>query len=651
MSLLTLPLELRQQIAGSLEPTSLRSFSLTSIACHQASLPAVFRQIYITVSNPEGLLRDVNALREALSYADSFSYIRQITIKGALSLAGKEKTDDLLPNQRPWSVTYSPSFNPLLDETPIFYGSSYVVCDESVIEASSDEDIAWAPLVNLLGAKISLENLVFDCRSQFPPSLLRVLHQAQPQCRLHHLTFKFRTLLLATPNAYEMELATSPCLYQLKAFCTQRDSNGAEDFNLEALMQLVTGLAPNLRKVEVLNLFPSSSSRWSRPRKSWQGFPGFTSRKTELLESLSLKGNMQSIWLNLPQVLQAWARHVDLASLQHLTLGGDLYMLQPGVNGDSMEWIVQNQSFPRLRSLCARLSRDDSQVERPRYREQAISFIRSFESLQQLYIDGSIDYQITNTVLTCHGQTLRKLSLHPFEKQSASNSRRSQDLPFYFTKNCVLRLRAQCPILEELVILVKRNMSRPSETELYKCFGEIRRLRVLSLILDCSNWRVTRDPTYKPEFNKHDREPLPGQSRIKRGDLKEAFINCAVDQALACSIWTTISQNKTGTPLERLKLWPTGAGEYGDQEIDVAVNEVVRNLSRSWSVERTGRNDKEDFTVTELQRERRLVLEERYALLLPSRHNHWIWEIFHSIWPSREGSKDFRDNWSSFPLQ
>jgi hypothetical protein len=442
----------------------------------------------------------------------------------------------------------------------------------------------------------------------------------------------------------------------LKTFCTQRDSNGAEDFNLEALMQLVTGLAPNLRKVEVLNLFPSSSSRWSRPRKSWRGLPGFTSGKTGSLKSLSLKGDMQTIWSNIPQMLQDWAGHVDLASLQHLTLGGDLYMLQPGVNGDSMEWIVQNQSFPRLRSLRARLSRDDSQVERPRYREQAISFIRSFESLQQLYIDGSLDYHITGAVLTYHGQTLRKLSLHPFEGRHASDSRRTQDLPFYLTQNCVSRLRAQCPILEELLILVKRNMSRPSETELYECFGEIRHLRVLSLILDCSNWRVTRDATYEPQFNEpefdgHDQEPLPGQSRIKRGELKQAFINCAVDQALARSIWTTICQNKTGRPLERLKLWPTGAGEYGDHRIDVAVNEVVRNLARSWSIERTGWNDKEDFKVAELQRERRLILEERYALLLPSRQNHWIWEVFHSIWPSREGSKDFRDDWSSFPLQ
>jgi hypothetical protein len=46
-------------------------------------------------------------------------------------------------------------------------------------------------------------------------------------------------------------------------------------------------------------------------------------------------------------------------------------------------------------------------------------------------------------------------------------------------------------------------------------------------------------------------------------ELKETIINCAVDGALACSNWKTISQNKTDRPLERLELCPTGLGEHG----------------------------------------------------------------------------------------
>jgi hypothetical protein len=168
----SLPLELRQLIAESLEPTSLRSFNLTSIACHEASLAAVFRRICITVHTPEGLLRDVNALGQALSHIDSFShahsfsYIRQIKIKGAMILAGKENVERW-PTQSPWSVFYG-NVNPLLNEDPIRFDGMYAV-SESVIEATSGEDMAWTPLVNLLENEIPLQNLVFHCRtSQFP---------------------------------------------------------------------------------------------------------------------------------------------------------------------------------------------------------------------------------------------------------------------------------------------------------------------------------------------------------------------------------------------------------------------------------------------------------------------------------------------------
>jgi hypothetical protein len=43
----------------------------------------------------------------------------------------------------------------------------YAVYDERVMERSSEEDMAWAPLFNLLEAGILLEDLIFDWRSQF----------------------------------------------------------------------------------------------------------------------------------------------------------------------------------------------------------------------------------------------------------------------------------------------------------------------------------------------------------------------------------------------------------------------------------------------------------------------------------------------------
>jgi hypothetical protein len=50
-----------------------------------------------------------------------------------------------------------------------------------------------------------------------------------------------------------------------------------------------------------------------------------------------------------------------------------------------------------------------------------------------------------------------------------------------------------------------------------------------------------------------------------------------------------------------------------------------------------------------LQRERRSVREQRLASFMYHQDPE-VWEVFHSIWPSRSGGKDFRNDWSSFPL-
>jgi hypothetical protein len=322
-----------------------------------------------------------------------------------------------------------------------------------------------------------------------------------------------------------------------------------------------------------------------------------------------------------------------------------------------MDWIVQTQSFPHIKSLCVHLTRDDLHVERPLYTEQAISFFRSFEPLEQLTVDGPLDSQIIDAVLARHGQTLTKLSIHPFEElPNCRVHRKPRQIPFQFTKDCILHVRAQCPVLVELTIPVRRNMSSSSEAELYKCFGVMKALRALNLILDCSNWRVFRDPTYKPVFFMQDRYRHPGgYPWVKLGDLKETFINCAIDEALARSIWNIISQNKDGKPLERLKLRPAGMGEFGSlAKRPSSLGAFYNHLARSWSIERDPRDNREDcIIIRELQRDRRLATDRDEARLLAQFPENESLAIFRSVWPSRDGSKDedFHDDWSSFPLQ
>lgn len=137
-------------------------------------------------------------------------------------------------------------------------------------------------------------------------------------------------------------------------------------------------------------------------------------------------------------------------------------------------------------------------------------------------------------------------------------------------------------------------------------------------------------------------------NRLKRGHLRRTLINCAVDEALARSIWNTINQDKTSTMLERLRLWTMGGNE--NAAIDVGLQPygtILINLSRSWLIERSPRDDRDDFAMRELGKRAR---ESEGGPTEAELTDSVIGQIFRTIWSRREGSKDWRDDWASFPL-
>jgi hypothetical protein len=623
MSLISLPLEILQQIAGIVETKhrpSLSTFSLTNNACHRAAVPLIFRQIQITVSHPEILRKDVDSLIEALSRTESARHVQRISIKGDIRFKAQNTNKNSLGADEPEPPD---SMHEILGNNISSGLRPFVVYDEPVIVKSSDEDMAWAPVVNLLQAVPHPRDLIYDCHSQFPPSLLEVLHQQHPRCRLHHLTFRFRTLLWGTPYPYEMELATSPSLYRINVVCAWRDSDGDDDFNLEAAMDLASGLAPNLREVSIVEIWPIGCWRYD-----------------------------DSVGTN---TKKNWRRNTDLTRLQHLTIGR-FHETNLGISGDEMEWIIQNRSFPRLKTLSVALTRDDYFVDKPHYVENAISFFQAFRPLEELSVYGPIDAQIMEAIISRHGQTLRKLTIHSDEEWfSDVNGRTAQNPPMQFTKNHLSQIAVLCPLLEELSIPVKRNESRASEVELYRCFGKMKSLRYLFLILDCSNWMIwpgnNQEHNRDPRVSEEDQEIVisygSGTTPITRGEVKKTLINCAVDESLARSIWKTISQNKEGRQLERLKLWPTGTLSYPRKPHFFDV--LVKEISRSWLLERNPRDDQVDLIVKELGK---LSREHHQVQRHLSRDFEGSTEkLFRSIWPCKAGSKDWRDDWSSFPLE
>ena len=224
-----------------------------------------------------------------------------------------------------------------------------------------------------------------------------------------------------------------------------------------------------------------------------------------------------------------------------------------------------------------------------------------------------------------------------------------------------MQIQAQCPALQYLCITVKRTKSDAREAEIYRSLSEIQHLQVLFLTLDCSDWRVTRSdtPTDDPSFDEDDRKLYSAENlRIKRGHVRETFINCAVDETLARSIWETICRKKVGKWLESLKLYTTGGGSFGERGYDHHLTQIVENLSRSWLIERGGRGDEETSHVKELSQRSREAREKRPHrpgdLLYGSESEvsgRPVLQIFRRIWGRKEGSKDWSEDWASFPLQ
>lgn len=498
MALLSLPLELLQEIATWVETAhrpSLNSFSLTSKACQRATAFLTFQRIVLTINDRTTLRRSVEDLLKTLSHTDSASHVQHLTLKGMLRYSDR-KTVAINRYTEWWRQS---GLNEILeDEVLIHHRGSYVIYEEPVIKRVSEEDQAWAPVLRLLQVIPNLKDLIYDCQNQFPPSVLSILHTQYPWCRLHHLTFKFRTLLWGVPYPYEMELATFPCLHRVKVLHAQIDTDGDDDYNLDAVMELAAGLAPNLKQVTILDLYPTGSWHYHHIRDTWKGLPGYPSKSVKSLTSLSLNGFPQHVWR---LCLRDWAWHIDFTCLQHLALLGGYESESCALSGETMEWISQKFVFTQLRSLRVYLTRNDMFLEQLHYNENAVFFFQAFRPLEELSIDGPVDPAILDAILSRHGQQLRKLRVNPSEELvDVSNGRQRRDVPTEFSKERVLQIQLQCPVIEELAITIKRNKSSTPEAELYKCFSSMKHLRFLFLTLDCSKLRILRDPTYQSHF-------------------------------------------------------------------------------------------------------------------------------------------------------
>ncbi|KAI1841126.1 hypothetical protein JX266_012661 [Neoarthrinium moseri] len=659
----SLPTESVRHIAEFIHlehPRSLYDFSLVNRRCHAAASTWKLRNIRFDVTSRTKLRQDVERCVEILRQSQSLQHVRGLEINGMMP---RRLQDELSDQEQDWTLN---------DDT--WYGTDEVFGDseDAVFVADGpvailpEEDEAWAPVVELLHLLPRLKHFVFNCTNQFPPCLLAALHEHQSQCALHLGKFRFRSLGQDTPDAHEMAVATSSSLQSIGVRWVFRDSNGLDDYNEEAVVSLIGGLAPNLKTLRMVHCRAASSAALHRargtPRKPWSGFgKGFWTNRLPK-GSETVPASLESLTLSrygpiTSDYLVKWQKHTPFAALRYLDL-------QAGVNGEALRWAAVNASFPQLSELRIKIDRDDETEPKPDFASDCVAFFSSLLPLDKLLLSGSIDPEVFDCIVGRHGKTLRQLSLSPHE---SSYSTTRCDRPTVFTRDDVIQLQASCPVLEELAMPIKRYKGGKPEVEIYRALGKMKWLTTLFLNLDCSNTSVLLDgdeTPNDPSFDSYMQEFWGSglQRRPRNGHVRDALVNSAVDERLARAIWDTISTARVGRPLKSLKLWAHSGASFGDSSYQTDLMNMIQHLSRAYLVERSVRDDDDSISVQELgkrareardemERQRERDIERRWGDKRTDERPGLALQIFRRIWPARNGSQDWRADWESLPLQ
>jgi len=232
----------------------------------------------------------------------------------------------------------------------------------------------------------------------------------------------------------------------------------------------------------------------------------------------------------------------------------------------------------------------------------------------------------------------------------------------------VKRITDSCPLIEELSLTVPRTRGNAKEVSIYTALDSMRRLTSLSLLLDALDyetffWVEHDDPEDEvtlidPTFDEYDQQLLKRFSNTnsylkpRNGNIRDFFINSALDECLARQIFGSISSGKPNgaLPLERLKLRVQPGGHFSPRVI-TGPFEIYEYLGRSWLLERNPRDDRRDvIEVSEMRRVRGAYSPDRILDDDLRRAAGGVVETFRRLWPERWEGSCWKDDWHGWPL-
>ncbi|KAK0739090.1 hypothetical protein B0T21DRAFT_400324 [Apiosordaria backusii] len=478
-------------------------------------------------------------------------------------------------------------------------------------------DHVWLPAAELIQELTGLTDLIFQCPSQLPPCLLKVVHEKRI-ARLHLRTWSLRSLdtqSWVVQDPHELAIISSPSLYSIwmqTEFCPQLARRSTPSPQAEAVYQIMTTkcLAPNLRELRKCHYYDGGGHddlavspfvfREARNlgEKLERGARLLPIRHLELLYD-----GWDDARLNIlsRSHLAHWQARVDLSALESLKLTISL-------DQETVE-TLSRLSFPFLRSLSLDCEISGQTTWHAVHYFRAVKrFLSTLTQLRKLHLCGW-DHEAVSLGAHEDGDG-NMLEPNPHLKVLWLKPGFSLDVPCRVdtarspTEQQLYDLAARYPAIQDLSVSIRRSMGDEAEVRRYRALGRgFRMLERLSLELEAHPPipqiidRLTPDPrlpgnssppTAPPPEEVYSgttmlppaeatrlwdgpdgfsRELLPVGERYTytNGHALEGMVNAAVDQDLAQAIYNTIvDASATPSKLNTMLLKVRGFGLFFD---------------------------------------------------------------------------------------
>ncbi len=550
-------------------------------------------------------------------------------------------------------------------------------------------DHYWQPLADLISQLPGLADVVYQCSSQFPVCLLKAMHANQnpnrSPTRLHLQIFKLRSVDdgSATIDPHEWDIITSPCLYSIWFLHTINFAEGDDSRQFDAVKWMIqqgpiSSCLREVRMVEKYDVLPRRAATadptdpnhlrpWDpitffnqEQQSDFRSFPSgkgrLTNLKLRLAGSVNPDDSTHGLGLRL---IEAWSNLTDFSLLHTLAL------VQPVSQEQLLH--LSGTRLPELATLslaCQLPSPGGS--SRFDYHKAFAAFLSGLPSLTSLEVTG---WDHASHVFAFHSPRLETLSLVPIEARMYAFSRTVDITRCCLTLEGLTTLVSSFPRLTDLSIQLRRSRGDSEEIALYRCIGEhLPNLRRLTLMLDCSppppilhDGGLDDTPLCKPYpsgpgwpaaaavMNRDRNHYAHGDcfvGRYRYGHIYDIFINSALDASLAREIFAAVGGGLEALLVQTCKgskipehAAPETVVDHGDH-YGALLHPFLSALTKRWMVEKT----------SNLVAVKEIDTNKFRPHRLGDRHRA-LSECFRRVWPKKEGSQWWFEDWESWPLR